>query len=182
MVLDVLPHGRPGQGPAYKRSPLIIGLGVKYFSLLEIEIDKNANVRIQDEISLMKTPGYIKRVKRRLSFEELTPTARDLLEPIIEMVVKKREKSFTKFFNNARPITTRKHQLQLFPGIGKKHLWDILNSREKKPFENYADFEERAGLNPVNLLVRRTLQELETEDVKYRLFTREPPSISRRMD
>ncbi|MHA1733474.1 MAG: DUF655 domain-containing protein [Promethearchaeota archaeon] len=175
IVLDVLPHGRPGKGPAYRRVPLIIGLGVQYFSLLEVEVEKDADVKIQDSVKLVDGPRFVKRVKRRIGFGELTGTARDMLEPAVETVVKNNEERFTQFWNNARPITTRKHQLQLFPGIGKKHLWEILDNREKKPFESYKDFEDRVGLNPLNLLVRLILQEIELDDIKYRLFTRDPP-------
>lgn len=179
-ILDILAHGYPGQGPAYKRVPLILGLGDKYFSLLEIETTKKVDALLQDRVSLKQGEGIVRRVKRRLAYTDLTPTAQDMIETTVEMILEDREDYFVKFFNLARPITTRKHQLQLLPGIGKKHMWDILNAREAKPFESFADFEERTSINPFQLLTRRILHEIEIEDEKYRLFTREPPSSRRR--
>ena len=45
------------------------------------------------------------------------------------------------FFNKAAPLTTRMHQLELLPGLGKKHMWEIIEERKDKPFESsFPDF------------------------------------------
>jgi putative nucleotide binding protein len=83
-----------------------------------------------------------------------------------------REKSFINFFNNARAITPRMHALELIPGIGKKYMWQVINERERKSFENYDDLQKRTELpNPVKLVTKRIMEEL-SGDSKYRLFTR----------
>ncbi|GAB4328310.1 MAG: hypothetical protein Kow0069_35430 [Promethearchaeota archaeon] len=155
---------------------MLIGVGEDFFSLLEVETAQEVPVKILDKLKLEKPPAFVKRVRKRLSYSELTPTARDLLEGTVKEIVKEREEHFVKFLNAARPITTRKHQLQLFPGIGKKHLWDVLEAREKEgEFETFEDFERRTGINPHAIIVKRILQEIESEEEKYRLFTRAPP-------
>jgi putative nucleotide binding protein len=64
------------------------------------------------------------------------------------------------------------HALELIPGIGKKYMWQVINERERKPFENYGDLQKRTELpSPVKLITKRVLEEL-AGDSKYRLFTR----------
>jgi len=66
------------------------------------------------------------------------------------------------------------HALELIPGIGKKYMWQIINERERKPFESFDDLQKRANIpNPAKLVAKRVLEELAGES-KYRLFTRSP--------
>jgi putative nucleotide binding protein len=71
--------------------------------------------------------------------------------------------------------------LELLPGIGKKHMWDIIKARKEKPFESFDDIKKRVTMlsDPVKLISKRILLELEaTGDKKgkrkYVLFTRPP--------
>jgi putative nucleotide binding protein len=108
----------------------------------------------------------------RIGYDELTAAARMELSPAITRIVLSREKWFIDFFNNARAITPRMHALELIPGIGKKYMWQVINEREKKPFETYEELQKRTELpNPVKLVTKRVMEELEGES-KYRLFTR----------
>jgi putative nucleotide binding protein len=180
-VLDILPTGNPmDRLPSHLRVPIIIGIGNKFFSLLEVEIKrKNPDFKLQQKLSLEKTEeSPLKSVKRRIKFEELSPTAKNLLESTIEHIVRDDEHRFVEFFNNARPITTRKHQLQLLPGVGKKILWDFINAHKQKAFESFQDIQARVNVTPIPILAKRIIEELETIDEKYRLFTRSPPSPS----
>ena len=94
------------------------------------------------------------------------------LENAVEHIVLKREKWFVNFFNTAQPITPRMHMLELIPGIGKKYMWNILDEREKKPFESFEDLQRRINIpNPAKLITKRVIEEL-SEESKYRLFTR----------
>jgi len=180
-VLDILPTGNPmDRLPTHLRIPIVIGIGNKFFSLLEIEIKrKNPDIKLQQKLSLEKTEeSLLKSVKRRIKFEELSPTSKNLLESTIEHIIRDDEHRFVEFFNNARPITTRKHQLQLLPGIGKKTLWDFINAHKQKPFESFQDIQARVNVMPIPILAKRIIEELQTADEKYRLFTRSPPSSS----
>jgi putative nucleotide binding protein len=63
--------------------------------------------------------------------------------------------------------------LHLLPGIGKKLMWEILEEREKRPFESFQDISERirAIPHPDQMIIKRILEEIENPDVKYHLFT-----------
>jgi putative nucleotide binding protein len=98
---------------------------------------------------------------------------------VIQGIIQKNPKRFLRFFNLARPLTTRMHQLELLPGIGKKLMWDILEERKKRPFSDFEDISNRVKLGqPIAALEKRILMELEGSD-KYRIFTRHPPQSNR---
>jgi len=61
--------------------------------------------------------------------------------------------------------------LEILPGIGKKHMWDIINVRKEKPFESFEDIKNRIKLipDPKHAIIKRILEELENKD-KYHLF------------
>ena len=69
----------------------------------------------------------------------------------------------------------RLHQMELIHGIGKKHLAQILEQREIKPFESFADLKARVSLlpDPVQILSGRIVQELEGNAQNF-LFVRPP--------
>ena len=115
----------------------------------------------------------VERVKRRIGYDELTQTAKGELPFIIEKIVKEREQDFVAFFNKSISITPKLHMLHLLPGIGKKLMWEILETRTRKPFENFADISARikAIPHPEKMIQARILEELQDKDVKYHVFT-----------
>ena len=125
----------------------------------------------------------IEFIKRRVNFEQLTSTALAELEKAIEKIVEEDEKRFLEFFNQAQPITLRRHQLELLPGMGKKHMQDVLKERDKKPFESFEDLAERVKLlpDPVKTIVKRIMMELEEDNLNHYLFAR-PPVKERKFD
>ena len=71
------------------------------------------------------------------------------------------EKKYVSYFNELQPLTPRLHALELIPGIGKTFMKQIVNQREKKPFESFVDLEKRTGIrDPAKLLARRIVEEL----------------------
>ena len=62
----------------------------------------------------------------------LTESAKAQLEEFINKVVKEREKEFVEFFNKSEAINKRVHQLEFLPGLGKKHMHDILKAKRRK--------------------------------------------------
>jgi putative nucleotide binding protein len=110
----------------------------------------------------------------RIGFDELTSAAKNELPSVLEKIVMNREAWFINFFNTAQAITPRMHALELIPGIGKKYMWQIINTRERIPFKNFDDLQQRANIpSPAKLVTKRILEELSGES-KYRLFTRAP--------
>jgi putative nucleotide binding protein len=176
-VLDFLPHGRPGfraTGRAgYRAGALIQCVGEEFFTLLEALVKEGLMMKPSDRVYVGKdSRDEVTYIIGRIGFDELTAAAKAELPSVIGRIVFNREKWFVTFFNTARAITPRMHALELVPGIGKKYMWQVINERERKPFESYDDLQKRTELpNPVKLITKRVLEELEG-DSKYRLFTR----------
>jgi len=172
-VLDFLPYGHvDDKRPIHKREPLAQVIGEKYFTLLEVSVKKDKNPLVMDRLYIGKGDrDVVNRIKRKLKFEELTPSAKKELPFVVENIVKQRESEFVEFFNKSEPITTRMHQLELLPGVGKKTMWSILEERKKEPFKSFEDIAKRVkGVQPLKLVVGRIIYELQNPDAKYRIF------------
>ena len=183
IILDYLPLGYVKEGmPSYKRKPVAQAIGKEEFTLLELIPKENVSLDIHQKVYIGSGKrDEISRVNRRLKYDDLSATARVELPYVIEEIIKAKEDKFVQFFNEACPISTRLHQLELLPGIGKKHMWDIIKVRKEKPFESFDDIKKRVTMlsDPVKLISKRILLELEaTGDKKgkrkYVLFTRPP--------
>ena len=107
----------------------------------------------------------------KLPLDRLTSTAKTELEFVVKDLVSKNQGKFVKFFNNAQSLTTRMHQLELLPGLGKKHMWEILEKRQEKPFESFDDLKKRIKLmpDPEKIIIKRILAEI-TGKEKHCLF------------
>ena len=138
IILDYLPLGRPDdERPLYKREPIAFGIGEKYFTLIELIPKKGVELKPYERVYIGKEKrNKIEYIKRRITYDELSAAAKSELPYVVGKIVEQNEKTFVDFFNKAGPITTRFHSLELLPGIGKKLMWEILEEREKKPFEN----------------------------------------------
>jgi putative nucleotide binding protein len=176
-VLDFLPHGRPGirvTGRAgYRAGALVQLIGEEFFTLLEALAKEGVALKAHDRVYVGKdSREEITYIIGRVRYDELTAAAKMELPSVVSRIVLNREKWFVNFFNTARAITPRMHALELIPGIGKKYMWQVINEREKKPFESFEDLQKRTELpNPVKLITKRILEELAGE-TKYQLFTR----------
>ena len=174
-VLDFMPYGHPDdKRPLHRREPLAQVVGDKYFTLLEVSLKKDANPLVMDRLYIGKGErDAVNKIKRRLRYDDLTPAARSELPFVLEHIVKQQEDRFVEFFNRSESITTRLHQLELLPGIGKKTMWAILDERKKEPFKSFDDISKRVkGLqHPEKLIVNRIIEELRQPNIKYRLFT-----------
>ncbi|MDD1689429.1 MAG: DUF655 domain-containing protein [Methanoregula sp.] len=175
IVLDVLMKGHSDDPrPTFKREPIVQAMGLEQFKLLELVPKPTAVINLYDKVYIGDAErDKVERVKRRIGYEELTPTARGELPFIIEKVVKEREADFVQFFNKSISITPKLHMLHLLPGIGKKLMWEILESRNRKPFESFADISARikAIPHPEKMIQARIIEELQDKDTKYHVFT-----------
>src|SRR5512136_561133 len=177
-VLDFLPHGRPGIHTAgragYRAGALIQCIGEEFFTLLEALVKEGLMLRAGDKVYVGKeSRDEVTYIIGRVGYDELTGAAKAELPSVIARIALNREDWFVEFFNTARAITPRMHALELVPGIGKKYMWQVINERDRKKFESFEDLQKRTELpNPVKLITKRVMEELEGES-KYRLFTRE---------
>jgi putative nucleotide binding protein len=174
-VLDYLPHGRPSARPSYRAGALVQVVGEEFFTLLEAIVREGLIIKPYERVYVGKeSRGEITYIIGRIGYDELTSSAKLELPITVEKIVLNREPWFINFFNTARAITPRMHALELIPGIGKKYMWQIINERERHPFENFDDLQKRADIpSPAKLIAKRILEELSGES-KYRLFTRPP--------
>ncbi len=173
IVLDFLPNGYPfDTRPMHKKTPIAQALGKEHFILLELVPKRNIFLQPYEEVYMGEGKrDKIHHIIGRIPAEKLTQTAQSELDAIIEDLVNKDEAKFVEFFNKAEPINIRKHQIELLPGIGKKHMQDILEKRSEKPFESFEDIKSRVKLipDPKKLIIKRILIEIKDED-KHKIF------------
>jgi len=173
IILDFLPNGYPfDTRPMHQKTPIAQALGQEHFTLLELVPKKGVFLQPYDEVYI----GEGKREKihhiiGKLPIERLTATAKSELEFVVKDMVKKNEKKFVEFFNKAQPLTTRMHQLELIPGLGKKHMWEILEARKEKPFESFDDLKKRVKLmpDPEKAVIKRIVSEIQGKE-KHLIF------------
>lgn len=154
---------------------VVQGVGETHFTLLDMIPNRGQKVHPQERVSIEKEArGKIDHVRKRIFYEDLAPESEEELPLVIEIIVTKHERKFVEFFNEAQPITTRMHSLQLLPGIGQTLMWAILEERKREPFKSFEDIAERTKLqNPKKVVRERIISELK-EDVKRWLFVRPP--------
>ncbi len=173
IVLDFLPNGYAfDPRPMYKKTSIVQAIGKTHFSLLELVPKKDVFLQPHQEVYIGEGKrDQIHHIIGKIQLEKLTSTARAELDFVINELIDKNEKQFVEFFNTAQPLSTRMHQLELLPGLGKKHMWEIVETRKDKPFESFEDLKTRVKLmpDPKKLIMKRMLLELEGNE-KHRLF------------
>ncbi len=171
IVLDFLPHGYAFDDGGMK-TPIAQALGLGHLSVLELIPKKGVFLQPQQEVYIGDGKrDEIHHVKGKISQEKLTSTAANELQHAVEKVVNEQEQRFIEFFNKAQPLSMRMHQLELLPGLGKKHMWEILEARKERPFTGFDDLKERVKLlpNPKQVVIKRILSEIEGKE-KYSVF------------
>jgi len=115
----------------------------------------------------------LREVLKKINYQDLTNTSKALIQTILEAEILNYEEDFINFFNNSTSITPRMHSLKLLPGIGQKHMWDILNARNRQKFTTFQDISDRTSLShPAKQLALRIVKELKREGIKYYLFSK----------
>jgi len=178
-VLDYLPYGRAVESRSYQKQPLVQGVGESNFVLMEMTPKEGLVPSAGTRVYIGSGErDVIDHVNRRIDYSELSNNSKLELPFEVQRIVLESEARFIRFFNEAGPITTRMHSLELLPGIGKKLMWAVLNERKKGPFKGFSDLTERVkGLhNPEKLIAKRVEDELMDEKIKYRVFTSMPRS------
>jgi len=171
LILEFLPHGYPLEK---KMMPMAQALGEQNLTLLELVPRRGINLEAGEKVYI----GEGKREKiyyilGRLKREKLTEAAKRQLEEFIEKIVKDREMEFVEFFNKSEAINKRIHQIELLPGLGKKHMKEILEKRSEKSFESFEDMRNRIQNlpHPERAIEKRIFQEL-TNLERFNLFTK----------
>ena len=171
VVLDYLPTGKSFSA---KSEPITQLIGEEKFTLLEATLKPGTSTKSGQRVYIGKAEREkVSLIKPRLSFDELTEGAKKELPAAIASIIRSHEEKFINIFNIAGPLNIREHSLELLPGIGKKYLKAILDAREAKKFDSFADLTGRVPMlqDPVKLLTERVLVELRG-DSRFYIMTR----------
>lgn len=169
IILEYLPNGYPLEK---KMLPLAQAIGEKNFTLLELIPRRGISLEIGEKVYIGEGKrDKISYILGRLKREKITEAAKNQLQETIKNLLKGSEKKFIEFFNTADPINKRLHQIELIPGLGKKHMREILKQREEKKFESFEDMKKRIPNlpDPEKAIEKRMMQEL-TSMERYNLF------------
>jgi len=169
-VLEYLPNGYPLER---KMMPIVQAIGKKNFTLLELVPRRGIGIEVGEDVYIVEGKrDKVYYILGRLKREKLTEPAKAQLQEIVRLRIKEDEEKIVKFFNEANAINKRLHLIELIPGMGKKHMQEILKQREEKPFETFKEMKERIPNlpDPEKAVEKRILQELTTME-KYNLFT-----------
>ncbi|HLD11052.1 MAG TPA: DUF655 domain-containing protein [Candidatus Nanoarchaeia archaeon] len=173
IILDFLKHGYPEDSkPLHKKMPVAQAIGETHFVLLELVPKPEIFLQPIERVYI----GEGKREKihhiiGKIIPSKLTQTAQNELPFVIKELILKNPDKFINFFNIAGPINMRSHQLELLPGIGKKHMLQILDARKDGNFKSFIDLKTRVALipDPEKTITKRILMELEGNE-KYTIF------------
>ncbi len=175
IVLDFLKNGYSEDSrPFHQREPIVQAIGSKHFILLELVPQKDIQLHQHDEVyigdGVRKEISYIKGT---LKIEKLTQAAKTELPHVIEKIIDKNPDKFIEFFNKCGAISLRAHQLELLPGVGKRHAREIIEERSIEPFISFEDIKTRVKSisDPKKLIIQRIIDELNEKD-RYKLFVR----------
>jgi len=173
-ILDFLPNGYPFEARPGKRGAVAQALGKERFTLLELIPKKDIFLQPYQEVYIGEQKrDHIHHISGALQYEKLTVSAKNELPYVVKQIVEQNPAKFVKFYNDAGPLSTRMHMLELIPGIGKKHMWELLEERQKEPFKSFEDMKKRVKLmpDPEQGIIRRILLELEGQE-KRKIFIR----------
>jgi len=177
IVLDYLQNGYPFDNrPMHIKTAIVQAIGKENYTLLELVPRKGVYLQSNETVYIGDAKrDKIHHINGRIPISKLTGTAKSNMKSVIEELVKKHEPMFIEFFNKAQPISTRTHVLELLPGVGKKHMWEIIEERKVKPFESFADIRARVKLmpDPITTIIKRIISELEGNEKHY-LFVDRP--------
>ena len=175
IVLDYLKNGYSQDSrPFHQKESIIQAIGKNHFVLLELVPKPNLEFKPHDEIYIGDGDrDKISYIKGSLKMETLTQTSKNEIRFIIEKLVEDNEQKYIDFYNKSGPISLRSHQLEILPGIGKKHTRELLEARIIKPFTSFVNIKERISSvpSPKKAIIDRIMVELDDGD-RFKLFVR----------
>ena len=152
---------------------IIVGLGEDRLTLLEILGVPDSTFEVGERIFIGKE-GRTKvlSVLGKMDYTRISTSAQSEMPSVVEKIISQNEKRFIQYLNNAQPLTPRIHALELIPGIGKTYMKVMLDEREKTPFTDFNDLQNRVGLKePIKQLTKRIVEEI-TGETRMNLFVK----------
>jgi putative nucleotide binding protein len=176
IILDILLHGHPEEDkPSWSKTPIAQVLTFPDFVLYEVKCNRDSEIKIQEKntYEVFMIQNKLREVLKKIDYKDLTNTSKALIQPILEKEILNYEEEFLNFFNNSTSITPRMHSLKLLPGVGQKHMWGIIEARNRQKFTTFQDITDRTSLShPAKQLAQRIIKELQREGIKYYLFSK----------
>ena len=171
-VLDFVERGKSTTVRG-REGIIIVGLGEDRLTLLEILGVPDSTFEVGERIFIGKE-GRTKvlSVLGKMDYSRISTSAQSEMPSVVEKIISQNEKRFIQYLNNAQPLTPRIHALELIPGIGKTYMKVMLDEREKTPFTDFNDLQNRVGLKePIKQLTKRIVEEI-TGDTRMNLFVK----------
>lgn len=173
-VLDYMPQGM-AMGKTIRKEAVCLAVGEQEFKLFELVPKAGASLESGDRVYIGKNGDLrkeIDHVKRRISSEDLSNFAKGELEHVVHDIVMANQDRFVRFYNEAQPLTLKKHMLEELPGLGKKIMLEILAEREKAEFKDLADLDARVSAlkDAAKPIVNRIVLEIEDSERRRYLF------------
>ena len=171
-VLDFVERGKSTTVRG-REGIIIVGLGEDRLTLLEILGVPDSTFEVGERIFIGKE-GRTKvlSVLGKMDYTRISTSAQSEMPSVVEKIISQNEKRFIQYLNNAQPLTPRIHALELIPGIGKTYMKVMLDEREKTPFTDFNDLQNRVGLKePIKQLTKRIVEEI-TGETRMNLFVK----------
>ncbi len=168
-VIEHLPYGLV---ETKDRRPSVIIL-TESLSLLLASLKKDVTVEPGKKVYIGEEKrNEIHHIIRRITPNKLSEAGMQNLRDLVHKAVQENEKKYVGILNTLGPVNVRLHALELIPGLGKKMTQKTIAERQKKPFESYADIDDRLQLSSSisHEIEQRILEEISESD-KYRIFT-----------
>ncbi|MCL5009584.1 MAG: DUF655 domain-containing protein [Candidatus Parvarchaeota archaeon] len=169
IVLEYLPYGLVD---TKDRRPSAIVL-TDSLSLLLVSLKKDVVVESGKRVYIGEEKrDEIHHIIKRIAPDKLSESGLQNLKNMVHKAAQDNEKKYVEILNTLGPINVRLHALELIPGLGKKMTQKMIEERQKKPFESYADIDARLQLASgiSHGIEQRILEEISETD-KYRIFT-----------
>ena len=177
IILDFLQNGYSfDPRPMHLKTPIAQALGTDRFTLLELVPKKDVHLQPRAKVYIGdQKREEIHHVNGKIPTDKLTATAQSELPYAIKTIIDANPQKFVDFYNKAQPLSIRTHSLELLPGVGKKHMQEILDARREREFESFDDIKARVKLimDPEKLIINRVLNEIKGQE-KHFLFVSPP--------
>ena len=102
---------------------------------------------------------------------DLSNTASIELPIVIQQIIEESPDVFIQqFFNRAGNLSLKMHAFELLPGVGNKKAMEMVASRGRVGWENFAQLNEDCNINAAELLAKRFVSEIEDRGLQPRLL------------
>ena len=135
-------------------------VGTDYFTLMDLDLYDDVDVKVQDKIPLGKESVYVKQERAHLSYDDLSKDQEFELEKAVNSIVIANEPKYVRFFNEQSKDASKLHFLD---DISRKSGSKILSEKELNgDFESFEDIDNRVSFieSSKELIVKRVLYEL----------------------